>query len=169
MVGVAFPGQLLLPTRRQLLQSILPHRLQHHEARLTPPTLCLAHQAVLAQPLYAAKYIELAIRVGDRFRRLQGAAPDEDGQAAEQPLLVGIKEVVAPRDRIAERAVPGWGITGAAGQQRQSLLQPRQQRLWGEQPHPGRRQLDGQRQPIQAPADLGDRRVHSRRRGRSRV
>ena len=47
-------------------------------------------------------------------------------------------------------------VAPAAGQQRQPVLQPGQQRRRREDLDPGRGQLDGQRQPVQPAADVGD-------------
>ena len=65
----------------------------------------------------------------NRLGRLQREAADEDGEPAEQRLLRGREQVVAPGDRVAHRPLPGSGRSrAAAGQQRQPPLQPGQER-----------------------------------------
>ena len=55
-----------------------------------------------------------------RLGRLQREAADEDGQAAEEGLLGGGEQVVAPGDRVAHRPQAGRQVARAAGQQRQA-------------------------------------------------
>ena len=80
---------------------------------------------------------------------------------------------MAPGDGIAHRALPGWQVASPAGQQGQSRLEPSKKRAWRQHFHPGRRQLDGQRQAVQPLADPSngrrvllaqlEARLHSRR------
>jgi hypothetical protein len=87
---------------------------------------------------------------------LQRAAPHERPEAAEQPLLLLGEQVVAPADGVAEGLLPLRQVSRAAGQEREAPAQPPEHRLGVQQPDPGRRQLDGQRQAVQPLADLGD-------------
>ena len=113
---------------------------------------------MLAQPLHPAKDVELPIGVGDRLSRLQGAAADEDGEAPEQHLLLRLQQVVTPGDGVAQGALSLGRIPRPTGEEGQPLLQTGQHRLRREHAHPRRGQLDGQGQPVQAPADLRHRR-----------
>ena len=85
-------------------------------------------------------------------------AADEDREACEQRLLRLVEHVVAPGDRAAQRLLPFGKVAGAAGEQSKAVLEPAQHRFGREDPDARRRQLDGQRQPIEAHADLGHRR-----------
>jgi hypothetical protein len=68
---------------------------------------------------------------------------------------------VAPGDGVAHRAKAGGQVARPADEQRQPPRQPGQQRARRQQANPRRRQLDGQRQPVEAGADGG----HGRRVG----
>jgi hypothetical protein len=86
----------------------------------------------------------------------QGEAADEDREAAEERPLLGCQEVVAPSDGVAHRLETGGQVARAAGQEREATLQPRDERCRREDARPRRRQLDRQRQPVEAPAEGGD-------------
>src|SRR5207249_2943002 len=79
-------------------------------------------------------------------------AADEDGEALEQHAVRWVQEVVAPVDDVAERLLPEGMVTRAFCQQRQAALQSCSQRLGREELDAGRRELDGHRQAVQAPA-----------------
>ncbi len=70
---------------------------------------------------------------------------------------------MAPADRRAQRLVPGRGtardrahgtVPAARGQQPEPVVQPLQQLCGGQRPQPSGRQLQRQRNPLQAPAQL---------------
>ena len=104
--GVAISDGRLLAARRQPLQPELAHRLQHPEARLALDALLLAQQALVDQRGNAVEDIERPLRVDDRLGRLQRAAAGEDGQAAEEDLLLRGEQVVTPGDGVAHRLLP---------------------------------------------------------------
>ena len=83
---------------------------------------------------------------------------DEDRRTLEATLLLVAEQVVGPGDRVAHRPLPVRQVAIAAGQDRQPILQSGEERLWREHADPRRGQLDGQRQPVEASADRGDRR-----------
>ena len=121
----------LLAARRQPLQPELAHRLQHREARLAAGAVVRRRSRLLSTS--EATPVEDGDRRGrlgrrDRLGRLQREAAGEDGQAAEERLLLRRQQVVAPGDRVAHRPLPGGRSRAAAGQQRQPLAQPGQQR-----------------------------------------
>ena len=97
----------------------------------------------------------------DGLRGLQREAADEDREPAEEALLLGCQQVVAPGDGIAHRLLPRRQVARASGQQRQPVLKSREQRCGREHLDPRRGQLDGQRQPVQSAADLGNDRRRS--------
>jgi hypothetical protein len=88
---VSSPDLVGLAGRCQLLQPELAHRLQHLVARLLARPLRRLEQAFADEGRDAIEDVDLpATRSGnDRFGRLQREPADEDGQAAEQHLLVG--------------------------------------------------------------------------------
>ena len=67
----------------------------------------------------------------------------------------GVEEIVAPGDGIAHRLLPGRQGPRPSRQQRQALLQALEQRLRWQHLDEGGGQFNGQRQPIEARADLG--------------
>ena len=89
--------------------------------------------------------------------RLERAAPDEDGEAAKERLLVVVEELEAPADRVAQRSMPGGRIPRARGEQLEAVLQPGEHRRRGQHLDPRRGQLDRERQAVEVVADLGDR------------
>ena len=90
----------------------------------------------------------------DALRRLQREAADEDAEAAEHRLLVGRQQAVAPFERGAQRLVAAQRQARAAGQHAKALVEPRAQAVDAEQRHARRRQLDGQRDAVEPPADV---------------
>ena len=68
-----------------------------------------------------------ARRPGRRRRsRIDGAAADEDGEAPEEHPLGAVQQVVAPVDGTAQRALPLRQVARGAGQERQALLEARE-------------------------------------------
>ena len=92
------------------------------------------------------------------FAPVQSEAPDEDAEAREERLLLSAEEVVAPLDRGAQRPVPLGQAGAGLGLQE---LEPRAEALEDvsrrEQLDPGGGELERQREPVQADAELGDR------------
>ena len=109
--------QLLL--RGQLLERVLADRRQHPEPRSVP-----LQQAVVEQRRDAVER-----RVAHRDGGLEREAAAEDGQLREQGPLVGAEQVVAPGDRVAERAVPLGQVAGAAAEQVEALVEQREHRI----------------------------------------
>ena len=75
---------------------------------------------------------QVEIGVGDVARLLQRAAAGEDAQGAKSALLLGLEEVVRPGDGRRERALAGVDIARAAREQRQTLIEPLEDRARGE-------------------------------------
>jgi hypothetical protein len=87
---------------------------------------------------------------------LRRAPAGEDGEAAEQRSVSKPQQLVAPGDRRSHRPLAVRGVARPAGEQGQAA--PRQLRVergrrHGAQTHRG--QLEGQGEPVQAPADRG--------------
>ena len=151
------PRVVQLAGQRQLLEAELPHGLQHLVARLIIDARHLA-AAGSARPVPRR-------RRGPE-RPPSGAAtasaasrvkpPGKDREPAKERLLVGGKQVVAPGDRVAHRALPGRQIPSATRQQGQAPFQASQERSRRQHFDPRRGQLDGEGQAIQPPADGGD-------------
>ena len=89
----------------------------------------------------------------DRLHGVEGPPAGEDGERAEHAARRVVEQVVAPVDRRAQRALPLGQVARAARQQREALVEPLQQLRSARAADAGGGQLDGQRQPVQAPAD----------------
>src|SRR5688572_20520550 len=106
------------------------------------------------------QYIDLEIGdVGnDRFDRLQRGPTNEDAELTEERLLVGIEQVVAPGDGVADGLLAGRKIAGAAGKQGKAWFQVTQQHIRRKVSGAYSGQLDSERQSFQAAANLDHRR-----------
>ena len=161
-VAVPSAHRRRLPGRLQPLSRELADRLQHAEPRRRlplGPAGALPHEAVVDEGGQTVQEInaEVAIGVAHGRRRLEGPAASEDAEAAEQGLLGRGEQVVAPGDRGAEGLLARRQVAGAAGEQRQPPVQLTEQRRRREHLAACRREFDGERQPIQVPADRGHR------------
>src|SRR5204862_141467 len=85
-------------------------------------------------------------------------ASREDAQPSEQLLRARLEQVVAPVEGHAKRLLVLRRVAPAARQQRQTVREAREQRRRGEELRTSGRQLDRQRQALEAHAQLGDRR-----------
>src|SRR5215471_1677639 len=161
--GMSLPRGLQLSTRGELLQSKLADRLQHHEAGFFTLLSCLLEQILVNEGGHFVHYQWHCAPMysTDRFCCRKRAATDEDREQTEEPLFICSEQIMTPLDGIAQGLLPGGYITYTADEQRQTLPQTRQERLWWEQPDARRRQFDGQWEPIQAHADF----CHERRVG----
>ena len=135
------------------------HRVIRQVARSHTRGSCRAYQGVrfpAADEVLLDERLEcVEVGVADGLRRLHRKASREDGKPTEDLLLLRIEQVVAPRDRGAQRSLPVRCVAGAAGEQRQPPVEPGQQLVRLEERDPGRRELDRERQPVQSSADLG--------------
>ncbi len=91
-----------------------------------------------------------------RGRRRQIEAAGEHRQRLPGQPLLGVAELVAPGDRVAQRALGRRRPPGRRRQGPQRLGQDGVQLRQAEHPDPRRRQLDRERQPVDAPADQPD-------------
>lgn len=89
---------------------------------------------------------------------VERAAASEDGEASEQQLLRRVKQVVAPFDRPLQRPLSFGQVARASRQQRQTLFEAGQHLSGFQEPNTARRQLDGERQPVEPSADFSYRR-----------
>ena len=96
-------------------------------------------------------------RLAHRFDRRRCAPAGEHRQPPEQCLLCLAEKVVSSIRPHPQRPLTFRAVT-PAGEERQTTVEARQQLLRLEQPDPRGRQLEGQREPVQPPADLRHRR-----------
>ncbi len=147
-VVLGMPPPKLLGIRRssQRVGGELANRLQHPVAPVREANEALVHQRL--------ERVEVGIT--DVLGRLQRAAAREDGEPGEQPLLLLCQQVVGPLDRRSQRPLALGEIARSAGQQRQAMLEPFEDLRRGEGLDAGGRELERQREVVEATADLGD-------------
>ena len=141
------PDQRLVHQRREQLKD-LPALGRTGIRRGTP----------MAQSVCSPLPIPVSIR-RNRLGRLQRPAAGEDRQAPAAAPLRLRQQVVAPVDRARSVCWRGRRRPPAAGQQPEAVVQPAARDLLDRSAvTPRRRQLDGQRDAVQPPADAGHRR-----------
>ena len=128
----------LLAPGREAVGAVLLDRLKHPEARLAT---CLEPEqhALVDQGRDRLEEVRVdpAGSVHNGRRRVERATPDEHRQQPEQPLLVLGEQVVAPRDRVAQRPLPLGQITRTAGQKLETVLEPSDRGAPGRDEAPG--------------------------------
>ena len=81
--------------------------------------------------------------------------PAKTAEAREEALLFGAEQFVRPGDSRPQGALARGEVAGAAGQEREALREPFEQRAWGEHLDASGRELDRERQVVEPAADLG--------------
>src|SRR2546421_4532874 len=150
--------QLQFSRIRQGFQGVLPDRFEHQQTWLISPSVALLQQALVQQggdQVYSGMR-EIRSCATDSLRSFKRKAPHKDGQAPETPLLLGIQEIITPVDGITQGLLPGGSILPSTRQHGKPMVQPPQQGLGRQQFTPRRSQLQGQGQPVQLDADLGE-------------
>ena len=107
VVGVAPANVVDLPGCQQSLGSELADRVEHHQSsavRAGDPD-----QAVVEERPEAVEDARVQSRRADRLGSVERPASAESGQPCEQPLGVGLEEVVRPVDRGAQRLLAAEG------------------------------------------------------------
>jgi hypothetical protein len=145
VLGVAVVEIPSLSRVRELFGGVLTDRFQH------PVTLAGApKEALLDERL---QRVEVCIRHVPRG--LQRASANEHAQPREEPPFCFGEKLMAPLDRRPERCLAGVGVA-AAPEQVEALGQTLQDLRGRENAGAGSRQLDRQRQVVEAPAELSD-------------
>ena len=144
------PQLLGLLAAAELLERVLPDRLEHEEA-VVPDRL---QQAVVDE---RGELVDA--RVADLLRRLERERACEHRQAGEQRLRRSVEQVVAPLDRRAQRALALRGVARTSGEERESHIEPLEELLGSQQLRSSGCELDGKWETVEAAADRFDRRV----------
>src|SRR3989442_1559990 len=155
--GTRLLCRLQLSRIRQSFQGVLPDRLEHQQTRLICTSVALLQQAFVEQgcnQVYSGRR-EIRSLATDRFRSLQRAASNKDGQAPETPLLLDSQEIITPTDGVTQGVLTGGSILPASRQHSKPVGEAPEQCLGRQQFAPRRCQLQGQGQPVQPDADLG--------------
>ena len=149
---VALTHRFAVWNGREALGCVRPHRFQHPEPG-GPVFLAAAHEQALGdEPVE-----RVDAGAGDRLRRLHGGAAGEHREAREARFLVVAEQAVAPVDRRAQRLLAGGRVARPCAESVERAVQACGDLCGGEQPATRRRELDRQRQPVDASADLRDR------------
>ncbi len=82
------------------------------------------------------------------------AAAGEDGQPAQDVPFVRVEQFPGPVDDGTQGLLTGQHGTTAGGEQPEAVVEPVGDLACGQHAQPGRRELDGQGQSVQTPADL---------------
>jgi len=152
VLGVAAVERGAVAPGGQPLQRVLADRLEHEQPRL-PVEVALAHEVVLDQ---LRERVEHAWGRADRLGRVEREAAHEDGELVEQLLLGLLEQLVAPGDRVAKGALALVGVAAAAREEGQAFAQPFRQPSRRQHGQTRRSQLEREREPVQAAADLAD-------------
>ena len=145
MLGVTLAERSCLGQLLQLLACELADSLQHPKAPVRKP-----HEALLDECL---ECVELGL--DDLLRRLERAAAGEDGEPREQMLLLVGEQVDAPFDRRPQRLLARIGRPSTL-EQVEPLSDPFEYLRRGEHARARRRELDGERQVVEPPAEHAD-------------
>src|SRR5260370_27625937 len=105
------------------LQSVLTNSLKHGEGRFLPLLLAMQQEALIEQSPHDVQrryspWFCLIAQFAYSPRLLQSESTDEDREAAEEPLFLGRKQIIAPRDGVAQRLLTCWYILCSARQHR---------------------------------------------------
>ncbi len=132
----------------------LPYRCQHVEPRADVGGVDV-HEAV---PGEGIEEIERPVfgELGNVHGRVDRPSLDEDRQGGQHVLLRVVEQPDAPFDRRAQRALTLGKIDRARTQGVEATSEPSEQCARFQQPCASRGELDGERQTIEAPADLDD-------------
>ena len=129
----------------ELLARVLADRLEHPEAAARPA----AQEALVDERLQLVE-----VGVADGLGRLEREAAGEDGEPAEQALLLLVEQVVAPLDRRPQRALPLGRVAARRRSGAASARSRRSSSSGRQQPRPRGGELDRERQPVEPAADL---------------
>ena len=144
---VACPGLVPVVAHRELLECVLAGCLQKEE----PPALPRTQEALVDERL---ERIETGVT--DLFCGLELEAPDEHGEAGEQPLLWLTEQVVAPSDRGPHRALALGDIPPHARKERKSLLKPSEELRLRKELDASSGELERERKTVQPLTDRTD-------------
>src|SRR5882672_588253 len=138
----------------ELLTRVLADRLEHRVPRR--PASVLHHHERLVDEVCEKLEDGLAfnsIAAADGLGCLERAATDKDGQPAKEEALAFGEEVIAPVDEPAKRLLARDGVSAAAGEEAEPVIEPFGDLGDRENSYAGGRELERQRDAVQAAAD----------------
>ncbi len=155
---MAIAHRFVLAGVREALERVLADGLEHPVAharavRVAVDERVLDERLEGGEDLLGRKPVARAGVPGELERRSAG----EHAEPSQQDLGVGRQEPVAPVQRRAQRLVARRHRRRPCGEQAQRVLEAVGDRGGREHRHPGRGQLQRERHPLEAAADLADR------------
>ena len=132
----------------------LAHGVEHREPRLRVVAGVDDHERRAVHDR-RQQHLGRCARVADGVHRVQRRAALEHAELREQRPVLVVEHLPGPLERRPQRALALGQVARAAGQQLQPPLQPLQQRRQREQAGAVGGELDREREPVQARADLG--------------
>ena len=151
-LGVPLPGRLELGPL-EAVGGVLADRLEQVVAHLSV-ALTGPNEGRIGEPLEQFHGPLLVVGHTDRNGRVERRARREDGEATQESSFLLGEELVAPVKRCSERLLSCGQVVRTARQELQALLEPLEHRVHGQGPDSSRGELDRERQPVDAPADL---------------
>src|SRR5260370_531235 len=102
------PHTVQFPSRGHGLQPILADDRQHQQAWFLSLLCHLAQQALVHERRHPVQHVcwPLTQSSIDPLHCFQCAAAGKDGEVPEEPLLPGIKQIIAPRNCVAQSLLP---------------------------------------------------------------
>ena len=147
------PCLVALVGRTQPLEGVVAHELKQGEARLVG--LALRDKALVdkrGEPLQDGSF-----DTADGFGRRKRAPACEHAELREEPLRIGVEQVVAPVERQAEGPLVPRRVAAPAGEELEAISEPGEERHRRKQLGSRRGELDRERQAVEPYAQLGDR------------
>ena len=146
----------LTPVRKPFL-AVLANGLQHAEASAQAAVFCDDKGAGDQAGDQVDHLLAFdGIATADLFDGFERAAAGEHGESGEEALLGGVEQLVRPVDCCAKRRVSLNGAASSASQHLESAVEAARKIGGAQRDHPRRRELDGQRDTVEALADLHD-------------
>ena len=151
------PQRFLLGCLREALPRVIPDGGEQAVARAAGRLLD-AQQRLVGQPRQQVQNVPgRNVTPGCHpFGRPERESAGEAGQPAEDRALGLGEQVVAPVEGRAQGLMAARRAAGSPGKDGEDVVEPLRQLGGRQNPHPRRRQLYRQRQPVQAAADLQD-------------
>ena len=121
VLEVSAASLVVLAGRAQSLEGIVAHELQQGEARFV--RLALRHEALVDER--REPFQDGAPHSAHGFGRRERAPAREYAELCEEPLRVGVEQVVAPVERHAQRLLVARRVAAPAGEELEAVAEPR--------------------------------------------
>jgi hypothetical protein len=159
VAGVGSVGGLGLLAVEEAAVGELTNDAQHRDARLGRVVhRAEADQADVGEALEPGKGVQPSVGTGHhRLHRRERRRPPEHREPSEEPASRPVEELLAPLDRRPHGAVTLREIARPAGEEVEEIGHPAGQGTRVQIPHTGRRQFDGEWEPVELGDDLADR------------